>query len=54
MRGPVGGPRGAETWQGLTLVHGRATLEHMRDTFMGQAGLRGHNDSSSGAESGRV
>jgi len=27
--------------QGLTLVHVRASLEHVRDTFMGQAGSRG-------------
>ena len=29
------------TNQGLTLVHVRAQLEHIRDTFMGQVGLRG-------------
>ena len=27
--------------QGLTLVHVRAQLEHIRDTFMGQVGLCG-------------
>ena len=27
--------------QGLTLVHVRAQLEHIRDTFMGQVGLSG-------------
>jgi hypothetical protein len=27
--------------QGLTLVHGRAQLEHIRYTFMGQVGLCG-------------
>jgi hypothetical protein len=30
-----------EWGQGLTVFHGRAQLEHIRDTFMGQAGLRG-------------
>jgi hypothetical protein len=37
---------GAAPRQGLTLVHVRAQLGHIRDTFLGQVGLRGHKVSS--------
>jgi hypothetical protein len=33
--------------QGLTLVHGSAQLEHIRDTFRVKSGYVGHKDSSS-------
>jgi hypothetical protein len=33
--------------QGLTLVHVRAQLERLQDTFMGEAGLHGGQNNSS-------